>query len=171
MKTTILTVFFFFLGMIARTQPLADSSQARPLNGVSVNLLGEATLIGFNYERYTFLGPNIFITAKIGLGYNTETPSFGCLSPPCAELPPPVNYFTIPHFISVNLGGKKSFMEIGLGAAFAGKHYLPYAIYGYRALPLKSHQFFFRLFIHRKLSNYYPDIIFIPFGVSLGGVF
>ena len=51
----------------------------------------------------------------------------------------------------------------------SSQNYIPYAILAYRFLPLKSNKFKFRVFGEYPFAN--PDnydIIFIPFGVSIG---
>ena len=78
---------------------------ARPLNSINLNLLGDASLISINYERQFLVSPAFILSSKLGLGYNFEFIIFGN----------PEHYLTIPHHITGNIGKGRHFFEFGLG--------------------------------------------------------
>jgi hypothetical protein len=165
----ILTVLILVMSVtILNAQNNNDSINIRPLNGINLNLLGDASWFSINYERLFSISPSFIITGKIGLGYNREFAPYYAAS----------KYFTIPHHITGNLGKGRHLFEFGLGGTIINEnsdHYLDYIFYpiiGYRFLPLKSNHINFRLFSNipywafsgRELGY----IIFIPFGLSIG---
>jgi hypothetical protein len=158
---------FFIIQLLIAVIPalMAQGSEkpvnSRPINNVSVNFLGDASIISFNYERQILITENYIGSSKIGLGYNEEF----CLFCSSAE-----QYITIPHHLTANLGANRHFFEIGFGGTyFYGNTTRPYVFYpivGYRLLPLKSNKISFRIFGQYPLAE--TDIIFIPVGLNLG---
>jgi hypothetical protein len=131
--------------------------------------LGDASLFSINYERQFLVSSTIILSSKFGLGYNEEFKL--CIIGPCSSSPE--KYLTIPHHITGNFGKGKYFFEFGLGGTIingnTNQPYLLYPIVGFRTLPLMSNKFNFRIFGQIPFSGLETeDIIFIPFGVSLG---
>lgn len=141
--------------------------ETRPDNGISLNLLGDGSLISINYEHHLISEPNFLLAGKVGLGYNEEFKfCFGTCSP--AE-----SYLTLPHHITANIGKGRHFLELGLGGTFVlgetSQPYLIYPIIGYRLSPLRSNKTTFRIFGQWPISGIETDdIIFIPLGISVG---
>ena len=171
MKRILFILFLVGSGTIIFAQNNSDTIVIRPLNNISVNVLGDASLISLNYERLFLINPNTFITGKIGIGYNEEFQLFSW-----GDATPPSKYLTIPHHITVNFGKRKHFFEAGLGGTFihgnTSQHYIPYPIVGYRLQPLKSNKLNFRVFVCFPFSGLdskqTDDIIFSLLGLSLG---
>lgn len=138
----------------------------RPLNSVSINLFGDASLISLNYERQFVISPSFILTGKFGLGYNE---AFRLCFGPCVG--PDEKFFTVPHHITGNFGKGKHFFEFGLGGTFLSgdpnKFYLLYPMAGYRLLPLKSKKVNFRIYGQLPIEEA-QIILFSPFGISLG---
>jgi len=168
MKKIALPIILLFTGIVLFAQNQEDTLDLRPVNNISLNLLGDASIISINYERQFLLSPNFILSGKLGLGYNTEFKI--CIFGPCS---PPENYLTIPHHITGNIGKERHFFEFGLGGTIINgnttQHYLLYPIVGYRILPLRSKKISFRIFTQIPFSGLETDdIIFIPFGLNLG---
>jgi hypothetical protein len=169
MKRIILAIVFAMSGIILFAQNKTDTTDRRPKNNINLNILGDASIISINYERLFFITPCFFLTGKLGIGYNEEFKLniFGPSSPP-------KQYFAIPHHITGNFGKGRNFLEFGLGGTIIDgntkQNYLLYPIFGYRLQPLKSNRVNFRIFgsiPFTGLKNT-EDILFIPFGLSLG---
>ena len=156
-----------------------QSVEDRPLNNISLNLLGDASIISINYEKQYLVGKSYVLSTKFGLGYNQEF----CISFGTGSCSPVEDYLTIPHHFTANIGKRRSFFEFGLGGTMlSGKTtcpYILYAIIGYRFQPLQSNKFNFRIYLQppipiRELNKPvdndfpHPDILYIPFGVSVG---
>lgn len=168
MRTLILTGILWCTGIVLFAQNPGEPLDSRPLNGIYLNLLGDASLISVNYERIVFVSPAFALSGKLGLGYNKEFKL--CLFGVC---PPADEYATIPHHITVNFGKGRHFFEFGLGGTLISGNksqpYLLYPIFGYRILPLSSNKTNFRLFAQipfQRLEK--PGILFSPIGLSLG---
>ena len=155
------------------------SIEDRPLNNISLNLLGDASRISFNYEKQYLVGKSNILSTKVGLGYNQEF----CISFGAGSCSPVEDYLTIPHHFTANIGKRRSFFEFGLGGTIlSGKTTWPYVLYGilgYRFLPLQLNKFNFRIYfqppiptreLKKPVDNDFPhpDILYIPFGVSVG---
>lgn len=173
MKTKLITTILALCGLLGFAQPTADLSETRPKNDIGINLLGDASLFSFSYERLLIVSSNFLLTGKLGLGYNQEgLPSITfCLSPPC-ELGPSERfekYVTLPHHLTANFGAEKKFLELGIGGTIFSGGYVPYVIAGFRVHPLVSDKLSFRIFAQRRffIKNT-ADIIFIPLGLSFG---
>ena len=161
--TTLVSILF---GGILLAQSNNDSIPERPVNGIVINLLGDASMISVNYERLLLIRETFFIAGDLGLGYNEEFELniFGSYSAPD-------KYLTIPHRITGNVGRGQHFFEFGLGGTVitgnTNQNYLFYPILGYRLQPIKSNRFNFRVFGEFPFPRV-KDIVFTPFGLSLG---
>lgn len=167
-KTDLLYIAGLLVASVGFAQPPVDYLQQRPLNSISLGLLGDASLISVQYERLFVVSRHLVISGKIGFGYNEEYYLF-CFGP-CG---PPNRYLTIPHHITGNLGEGAHFLEFGIGGTLInGETTQPYMIYpiiGYRILPLKSGRLNFRIFGEIPFYGIEAeDILFIPGGFSLG---
>jgi len=175
----ILLIFFCFgieinaqensISQIGEVQSVVN----RPLNNISLNLLGDASILSINYEKQYLVRKSFILTTKFGLGYNQEFRL--CVFGPCSS--PAENYVTIPHHFTANFGKKRSFFEFGLGGTllFYGETSVPYIFYpiiGYRFLPLKSNNLNFRLYFLPPIQFDdpfgHPEIILVPVGASIG---
>ena len=156
-----------------------QSVEDRPLNNISLNLLGDASIISINYEKQYLVGKSYILSTKVGLGYNQEF----CISFGTGSCSPVEDYLTIPHHFTANIGKRRSFFEFGLGGTIlsgeTSEPYILYGIIGYRFLPFHSNKFNFRIYLQppipiRELKKPvdndfpHPDIRYIPFGVSVG---
>lgn len=168
MKTKLITTILALSGLLGFAQPVADLSETRPRNDISINLFGDASLISFNYERLIVVSPDFLLAGKFGLGYSEEDLFSFCLSPTC-EASPIKKYATLPHHLTANIGGKKKFLELGIGGTIYGGGYVFYGIGGFRIQPLESEKLTFRIFAQRRIFQASTsDILFSPFGLSLG---
>lgn len=176
MKTKLITTILALCGLLGFAQPTADLSGTRPKNDISINLLGDASLFSFSYERFLIVSPNFLLAGKLGLGYNQEGLfSFTfCLSPPCIPSPAIIfeKYVTLPHQLTANFGAEKKFLELGIGGTIFSGGYVPYVIVGFRVHPLVSDKLSFRIFAQRRFFlKDTAGINFIPFGMSFGVAF
>lgn len=171
MKAKAILLFLFMFSDTLWAQGSDTAVPTRPLNSLSINFLGDASLISFAYERQYILKENFLLTSKLGVGYNSEV-SF-CIFGSCngAEN----KYVTIPHHITGNWGKGRHFLEFGFGGTYvAGNTNYPYVAYpllGYRILPLKKDKMNFRIyssypFNGNDILDYYFAIIGLSFGVS-----
>ena len=170
MKTKIIITVALLLAVTVlygqnKKEPLAP----RPKNNFNLNLLGNSSILSFNYERLFFIKPIFFISGELGIGYNITAYIFE----PADEAVP--DHLIIPHLITGNLGKGRHFCEFGLGGAIitGGSHnYILYPIIGYRLQPLRSKKVNLRLFasypIYGKDVEESLDIIFSPIGLSFG---
>lgn len=164
-KITIILVYILSGGMLfAQNNNIIDS--VRPVDGIAINLLGDASMVSVNYEKLFLIKKTFFITGELGLGYNEESQL--CLFGSCST---PDKYLTIPHHITGNVGRGKHFFEFGLGGTIitgnTDQHYVFYPIAGYRIQPVKSNRFNLRVFGEFPFTRI-KDIVFTPFGLSLG---
>ena len=167
----ILTIVFLIFETFLFAQNRYDKTDRRPQNNINLNLYGDGSIVSINYERLFLFESTSFLTSKLGLGYNRE---FQFCWGSCSSSPE--EYITIPHHFTVNSGGKRHFFEIGLGGTIiignTKLNYIPYPIIGYRIQPLKKYNFDFRIFGCLPLSGWIilniNDILFMPFGLSLG---
>lgn len=166
MKKITITLIYIVFGGVVFAQRNTDTIPERPINGISLSLLGDASIISFHYERLFLIRNNFFITGKLGLGYIEEFQL--CLFGSCST---PEKYLTIPHHITGNIGRGKNFFEFGLGGTIingnTSQHYLLYPIVGYRLQPKRSNKFNLRIFAEFPVSRV-EDILFVPFGLSMG---
>jgi len=178
-RLILLSIFFCF-GIVLKAQENSifqigevQNVLDRPLNNISLNLLGDASILSINFEKQYLVRKSFILTTKFGLGYNQEFRL--CIFGPCSS--PAENYITIPHHFTANLGNKRSFFEIGLGGTIllygeTSDPYIFYPIIGYRFLPLKSNNLNFRLYFLPPIQFDgpfgHPEIAFIPLGASIG---
>ena len=113
MRTFILSFILITTRVVLFAQETIESASSRPLNSIYINLLGDASIISFNYERIFLINKTFFISSKLGLGYNEQFQL--CIWGPCSA---PERYLTIPHHISLNIGNGRHFFEIGIGGSF-----------------------------------------------------
>lgn len=166
-KIVLLTILLF-AGRLLFAQNEDDIIDSRPLNNISLNFLGDASIISFNYERQFLVNSSFILSNKLGFGYNEEFEF--CIFGPCSAAE---KYLTIPHHLTGNIGKGKHFFEFGLGGTIitgnTTQHYLLYPIVGYRILPLKSNKLNFRIFGQLPFSGIVTDdILFLPFGLNFG---
>jgi hypothetical protein len=135
---------------------------------ISGNLAGGASLLSLGFDKLFFLKPALTLSAKVGFGFNTEFQLFSS--------EPPTNYFILPHNVTCNFGRNRSFLELGMGAAWvtdnSNHYYLVYPILGYRYHPFKNPGFSFRVWVYYPLGkkNFFDwDVIMlVPYGLSFG---
>jgi hypothetical protein len=168
MRTFILIFILLSARVVLFAQETIISYDSRPLNSIYINLLGDASIISINYDKQFLISSNFILSGKLGLGYNEEFQI--CLEGSC---PSPDKYLTIPHHITGNIGKDRHFFEFGLGGTIISgntpQKYLLYPIVGYRILPLQSKKVNFRIFGQIPFSGLETkDILFVPFGLSLG---
>ncbi|MHC1706677.1 MAG: hypothetical protein AB9842_04035 [Bacteroidales bacterium] len=150
----------------------------RPANNINLNTLGaNLTIISINYERLFLKKSGSFLSASMGVGYNQEVDIFEPGYKP--------SYLTFPLHITMNLGKRKKFFEVGMGGTvFFGdelpdnrnevvQHFFWYPIVGYRLQPLQSNRLNFRVygsFPPSFILNDWETFTFwwFPVGVSLG---
>jgi hypothetical protein len=172
MRKLILIILLLNSSKILIAQDIYEDVEKRPLNNVSLNFAGDASLVSINYERQFIVSPNFIISSRIGLGHYVEFET--CSLKPC--IPPPDRFLTIPHHITGNLGKERHFFEFGFGGVVIDGNtpqpYIFYPLIGYRVLPLLSKEISFRLFVHIPFSGIEVDgIFFIPAGFSFGLTF
>jgi len=161
MKNYILIIIFFISCKILTSQDNADSYLTRPLDGLYLNLLGDASIVSMHYEKLFPINRNLFITSKLGLGYSSELLAFG---------PFPESYITVPFHITTIVGRNRSFVEIGIGATLSlgtPNSSVIYPVFGYRLQPLIVRKTSFRIIAQYPIvSNDIP--FFSPIGFNLG---
>ena len=172
MKKLILFLILIISGKIVFALDNEDFAVKRPVNSIYINLLGDASIISINYERILSIDAPVIFTSKLGLGFN-ERLDFRWSGAPSE---PPVYLLTIPYHITGNLGKGRHLFEIGMGGTIiignTNYPYLSYPIVGYRILPLRSNKINFRIYVQIPFSGLDPgDVLFIPFGFSLGRSF
>ena len=156
--------------LIVRTTLFAQNNE-RPLNSIQINLLGDASIISINYDIQFLISSTFILSGKVGLGYNQELEL--CFSGSC---PSPKNFTTLPHHITGNIGKGRHFFEFGIGGTVivgnTKQIYFLYPMIGYRILPLNSGKLNFRIFGQIPFSGLgADDILFVPFGLSVGRSF
>jgi hypothetical protein len=150
-------------------QKTKEGEENQPSNNIYINLLGDASIISINYERRFYVTPTYFLIGKIGYGYNEEFDL--CVLGTCASFE---KYPTIPHHISVNIGKRRHYLEVGIGGTYIGgkadEKYIIYPIAGYRLHPLRKNKINFRIYGEYPLSGdlLREEILFIPIGFSMG---
>ncbi len=156
-------VILFFLSLISANGEQSHPDEI-PKNYIYFNLLGDASITSFSYERLLLISPGLKLAGKSGIGLNQELNIMGG----SANL-----FATIPHHITSNFGKSKHHLEIGLGGtAIFGKTNEPYLLYpivGYRFMPLRENKINFRIYVSYPFSGLETDVIFfIPLGLSIG---
>jgi hypothetical protein len=146
---------------------MPDTTVARPLKDVNINLLGASSLISLNFERMFLINSKLLLACQIGVGYNEEFQLF--------DKSPAEKYVIVPHHVTACIGKKKQFIEFGIfGAVVSGKteyHYLLGPVAGYRIHPLRSDRINFRIYGNIPVIGFETEIIAVWFGLSLGIAF
>ena len=166
------TVWGFLLlliapGLWAQEKGMTDSVRSEFI--ISVNLAGDASVLSLGFEKLFFLKPGVILAGKVGFGFNQEFQLF--------DPDPPQNYFILPHHVTVNLGGgKRSFVEMGIGGSWItdnrDNYYLVYPMVGYRLHPFKIPGFSFRACLFYPFGQMSvldtTDMWLVPLGLSVG---
>jgi hypothetical protein len=140
----------------------------RPDFIISLNLVGDASLISMGFEKLFFIKPAFTLAGRLGFGFNQEFLLFSS--------DPPRNYFIMPMAVSCNFGKKRSYLECGLGGSvIAGgrtTYFMGYPILGYRLHPFRNPGFSFRAWLFYPFGQLSvlesTDLLMAPFGVSIG---
>ncbi len=143
-----------------------DRTHLKPLNGVGLNFLGDASILSLYYDRFFPVSPSFRMSSKLGVGGNQEF----CLMGSCGSVE---TFVTLPHHLTGNIGKGRHFFEFGLGGTVimgnTDQHYLLYPMLGYRFWPLISHKAHCRVFVQMPFTGLdTQDIGFVPVGFSLG---
>lgn len=158
----IMVCLFSGTGLLAQNKD--EPVGSRPFHDININLAGDASIISINYERSFFICPAFFVAGNIGLGYNEEFKIFRTYSTP-------EEYVTISHYLTGNIGKRRSCLELGIGGTFISgstdQYYILYPVVGYRLQPLKSGRLNFRANFQFPLKEI-EDVFFSPLGLSLG---
>lgn len=164
MKQILAIAFFATLNLVAAAQSAHRISPTLSRNGYSFGV-GEAGGITVNYERLFPIKEGLFLSAKVGLGYNRDLSVFyGKLMPK--------GFLTMPHHLTVNIGKGPGYFEVGVGAAqiynYSPKSYFVHPIVGYRLQPFGG-DLFMRLFTAIPLKGA-PDrqVVVVPIGIAVG---
>lgn len=168
----LLMVLFLTLSAAGAYSQDTDTAQKRRSDFIiSANLAGDASILSVGFDKLFFLKPALTISAKVGLGFNQEFQIFSSESTP--------SYFILPHHVTCNFGKNRSFLELGVGAAWVtsnrDNYYPVYPILGYRYHPFKNPGFSFRVWVYSPLGkkNFlnWDVIMLIPYGLSFGIAF
>jgi len=123
--------------------------------------------MSFNLEKLILVNQYIMFAFQGGLGFMAEMDQKNHK----ARL-----FLTAPVHLTMNIGKKRNFAELGLGGTFTGtlkeEKGMVYPIVGYRIQPLDSERFNFRIYgcfaVPGWLADGYP---FSPIGMSIGVCF
>lgn len=145
--------------------------ETRPRQNISLNILGDVSIISLNFESLFRVKEKSFLSGKVGIGYNHEIISTGWFS-----LPLFIPLATIPHHFTFNYGKKKHFIELGAGGTLlvngGNGYYISYPIIGYRFQPEKPKRMNFRINSQFPIIDYSgSDIDPIAVGLSAGVCF
>ena len=136
---------------------------------ISANFGGDASIMSLGFEKLFFLKSGPVLAGKIGFGFNQEFIIFGSEAP--------VNFFTLPHSFTVNLGnGKRSFGEFGIGGTWLTDNhvhrYFIYPMIGFRYHPFNNPGFSFKAWAFWPFGQVdkvdATDVMFSPLGLSFG---
>ncbi|MEZ4826274.1 MAG: hypothetical protein R3C61_08265 [Bacteroidia bacterium] len=169
-KILFVTVQLFVSTILLAQNEDGNQLPQRPLNSISLNMLGDASAFSIQYERLFTVTSNLFLSGKLGLGYNEEF--IFCFFSPCT----PEKYLTLPHHITGNIGSGRNFFEFGFGGTILyGNTTEPYFFYpmaGYRLIPLSKNKLNFRILLQVPVTGFNGhDILFSPIDLSLGFCF
>jgi hypothetical protein len=151
-----------------------DSTQIPKTTGnVHLNILGDGSLIGLNFEIIFIQKEKFLLIGKLGMGYNEEFKINLCLFGPCPDPEPAKKFVTFPHSLTFNFGKGKHFFEAGLGGTLISgdtdQNYLFYPTMGYRLQPFRVKKFTFRIFGSLPFTGTdTEDILYLPAGISFG---
>ena len=138
-------------------------------NAIDITFAGSGLVISANYSRKLFVRPGFFMNASLGVG---TVPSSGGL--------------TVPHQITLNLGRRQSYLELGVaGTYFTGTSNasgFTERLYSYQLSPLIGYRrYFFNRMVFRAYLNplfhisgeyYLENYAIIPYvGISIGHSF
>ncbi|MDX9928773.1 MAG: hypothetical protein RBS37_02865 [Bacteroidales bacterium] len=150
----------------SQPEPLTDIH--RPPLTIYVNFLGEGSLLSVNAEKLLLNGRIVFLTGAAGVGFNNQLQL--CLSGPCEENPN--DFVTVPHHVTICIGKGAHYLEAGAGGTVVfgntSQHYIPFPVAGYRLHPLQTRGFFLRLSFTYPLVRELEDIVWVPYGLSIG---
>lgn len=172
----VLLLGLFMQSLVVFSQDYSDTNnlEYRPLNNIFLNISGDASIVSLNYERLFPTGrEHFFFAAGLGVGVNT----FVTIHANNGTTYTLDNFPVVPHHITGNLGGRRSFFEFGFGGAFIaspqeGHPYLPSVMIGYRHLPMNMNRVNFRVFVSYPLASLdMYNIVYVPAGVSVGWSF
>lgn len=165
----ILPILFLLISITLNAQEPDDIKKIRPRNNISLNVLGDVTLLSGNYERILPLTPNILMAAKIGIGYNLDIEAVW------ADYSRKDNYFAVPMHLSTNFGKERLFLELGYGYTYLRNTkestFAHYPLIGFRMLPTEKERCSFRMFFYLPLNFLPENYFFIPLGFNFGYAF
>ena len=176
MSKIILTIigFIFSIGIFAQ-DIVQENTQDLPKNGINLSAYGGFSYGAINYERFIYLESNMYLSTELGIGYGLEAPNILW-----ASGKPLMDFITIPHHITANIGKGKHYFEFGIEGTILytlntnnyenGFHsYTVAPMIGYRFMPLKSNKLYFKLEgswpIH-ELKTGTP--FYAPYGIGVG---
>lgn len=138
------------------------------LEGLEINILGQGSIVSMMYEKRSRLKGKTFFTSRIGLGYQEEFCVLDCGKPD--------RFLTLPHSMTLNLGGWRHWLEVGLGGVLLLespiKNYEIFPIVGYRYMSYTPNRFFLRLSLHAPLEGWLSrEYVIWPAALSFGASF
>jgi len=168
-KKTCLILLLAAMAAAAKSQDIAANDNGRSEFIVSANISSGAALLSLDFEKLVFLKPDRMLAVGAGLGFNQEFQIF-------TTSEGPANYFILPHHVTFNVGKKRSFFEMGLGASWVSgdnqNWYLVYPMAGYRYHPFNNPGFSFKAWAYfpfgQKFVTEYAETLFSPIGLSFG---
>jgi len=174
MNRLFITILFLSFSIRIYSQEIKFFNQ-RPVKNLSFGLGGDGGLISLNYEKLHLISFKLMLTHEIGVGASQDY-SF---------LNPNNYYLSFPLNISACLGRRKHLFEMGLGSTIylmLNNNFYSICIYpiiGYRIQPLKDGKIMFKLFAtvpyNLNFDTYInlkdSDILYLPFGISIGKSF
>lgn len=168
LRTTWVLLFLLALGS-TYAQDTEPASAERPTFNISANFGGDASLMSLGFEKLFFLESGPVLAAKIGFGFNQEFNIF--------DSGDPINFFTLPHAFTVNLGnGKRSYGEVGIGGSWitdnTQHYYFIYPMIGFRYHPFKNPGFSFKAWAFWPFGQIDKveevEVMISPLGLSFG---
>lgn len=166
MKRIVLSLFILVIALTAS----AEQFTTRPPNNISVNIAGDASLCSLNFEHVFDINEHVFLTGKMGLGYNEEFQL--CLFGPCSD--PPEKYINLNVHATGNFGKGHHYLEAGFGATLTSgsggsQYFILYPLLGYRVYPFRTQKIYFRIFGSYPLVGLDNiDLLYAPAGLSVG---
>jgi hypothetical protein len=168
MKRSALLFLFTLLVAHGNAQEHDTVPGNRPDFVISLNLVGDASLLSIGFEKLFFIKPAFAMAGRLGFGFNQEFQLFSS--------DPPINYFIMPMSVTCNFGKGRSYLECGIGGTMLSgnrtSYYIGYPIVGYRFHPFKNPGFSFRAWLFYPFGQLSvlesTDILVSPFGLSFG---
>ena len=179
MKKLAIILVLISLKLILFSQNEPSKKFIRTKNNFHVSLFSEGSYFSGNYERMFLVSPNLFVTSRIGLGYaeNFTQRIFGTHKVD--------KYLANIYHLTLNIGIKKHFLEAGMGGTLflrsSNQKAFFYPMVGYRFQPIWPGGVVFRVygalpiahepdsFLMRLFSDSHREnVLFIPFGISIG---